>query len=84
MIAGLLSALTLLLRPEAMGAEVLLTAGLLAAALAVVAVLRTASVPQVGPPVPVLHRFASLRVRLRASDPSAEGHRRARAPGTKR
>lgn len=83
MIVGLLSALALLGRPEAAGAEALLAAGILAAALAVVTVLRSASAPRVALPVPTTHRFAVLRVRLRASDPSAEGHRRARAPGTK-
>jgi hypothetical protein len=87
MIAGLLSALVLLVRPEAMGAgaqgaEVLLAAGLLAAALTVVAVLRSASAPRVALPVPATHGFSTLRVRLRASDPAAAGHRRARAPGS--
>jgi hypothetical protein len=84
MIAGLLSALVLLARPEAQGAEVLLAAGLLAAALTVAVVLRTASAARVAVPVPAMHGFAVLRVRLRASDPAAAGHRRARAPGTTR
>jgi hypothetical protein len=83
-IAGLLSALVLLARPEAMGAELLLTAGLLAGVLAIAAVLRSASAPRVVVPVPATHGFAMLRVRLRASDPAAAGHRRARAPGTTR
>lgn len=83
MTAGLLSAL-LLLRPGATGAELLLAAGLVAAALAVVAVLRAVSAPRTAPPVPAQHGFAALRVLLRVSDPAAEGHRRARAPGTTR
>jgi hypothetical protein len=82
-IAGLPSVL-LLLRPDAQGAEVLLAAGFLAAALAVLVLLRTASTP-IGVLVrPVTAGFAELRVLLRCSDPSAPGHRRARAPGTTR
>ena len=84
MIAGLLSALLLLVRPEAMGAEVLLAAGSARCGAAIAAVLRSASAPRVALPAPATHRFAALRVLLRASDPSAEGHRRARAPGTTR
>lgn len=84
MIAGLLSAFVVLLRPEAVGAEALLTAGLLAAVLAVVVVLRTASPRPVVAIVAGSDGFAVLRVRLRASDPSAAGHRRARAPGATR
>lgn len=84
MIAGLLSAFVVLVRPEAVGAEALLAAGLLAAALAVAVVLRTASAPLPVTAVAGTEGFAVLRVRLRASDPSAAGHRRARAPGTTR
>jgi hypothetical protein len=80
-IAEGLGRLLLLVHPEAMGAEAILAAGLLAAALAIAVVLRavvaspTIAVPAAG------EGFASLRVLLRASDPSAPGHRRARAPG---
>ena len=83
MTAGLLSAFALLMRPGAMGTEVLLAAGLLAAALTIAVVVRNASAPRVALPAPARHRFAALRVLLRASDPSAEGHPRARAPGTR-
>ena len=81
MIAGLLSALLLVVRPEAMGAEALLAAGLLAAVLAVAVVLRTVAAPRSAATQPAVAGFAALRVLLRASDPSAAGHRRARAPG---
>ena len=84
MIVGLVGALLQLVRPEAMGAEVLLAAGMLAVALAVAAVLRTATAPKAASPGPATDGFAVLRVRLRASDPSAAGHRRARAPGATR
>lgn len=84
MVAGLVSALLQLVRPEATGAEVLLAAGLIAAGLALAVVLRIVAGPRIAPPVPSAHGFAALRVRLRASDPSAAGHRRARAPGTAR
>jgi hypothetical protein len=84
MIAGPLSALLLLVRPDAMGAEVLLAAGLLAAVLAVAVVLRTVSTPSDALRVPATSGFATLRVLLRGSDPAAAGHRRARAPGTTR
>jgi hypothetical protein len=81
-IVGLLSALVAFARPEAVGAELLLSAGLMAV-LAVVAVLRSVSSPRTAAPLPTSQGFAVLRVRLRASDPSAEGHRRARAPGAR-
>ncbi|MGT2424699.1 DUF6412 domain-containing protein [Amnibacterium kyonggiense] len=81
MIVGLLGALVALARPDAVGAELLLAAGLMAV-LAVVAVLRSVSAPRTSGVLPAAHGFAALRVLLRASDPSAEGHRRARAPGT--
>ncbi|GAA2754603.1 DUF6412 domain-containing protein [Amnibacterium kyonggiense] len=81
MIVGLVGALVALARPEAVGAELLLAAGLMAV-LAVVAVLRSISAPETGRALPAAHGFAVLRVLLRASDPSAEGHRRARAPGS--
>ena len=84
MIVGLLGALLQLGRPEAMGAEVLLAAGVLAVALAVAAVLRTATAPEAASPVRARDGFAVVRVRLRASDPSAAGHHRARAPGATR
>ena len=84
MIAGLLSAVVLLVRPEAMGAEVLLAAGLLAAALTVAVVLRATSAPSGVRLLPAATGFAELRVLLRVSDPAAAGHRRARAPGARR
>lgn len=84
MIAGLLSAFVVLARPEAVGAEALLAAGLLTALLAVAVVLRTAAAPRSATATPVPKGFAVLRVLLRASRPDAEGHRRARAPGTRR
>jgi hypothetical protein len=80
-IVGLLGALLALARPDAVGAELLLAAGLMAV-LAVVAVLRSVSAPRTLLAPPTGDGFAVLRVLLRASDPSAEGHRRARAPGT--
>ena len=84
MVAGLLSAFALLVRPDAVGAEVLLAAGLLAVALAV-AVLRRTTAPAAADaqPAPV-DGFADLRVLLGASRPDAAGHRRARAPGRTR
>lgn len=84
MVAGLLSALTLLLRPDAMGAEVVLAAGLLAAVLTVAVVLRTVAAPVGARLLPAATGFAELRVLLRVSDPAAAGHRRARAPGSTR
>ena len=81
MILGLLGALLPLLRPEAIGAEALLAAGLLAAVIAVAVVLRAVAAPRTVLPLPAEQGFAALRVLLRASDPSAPGHRRARAPG---
>jgi len=84
MIAGLLSALLLLARPEAVGAELLLAAGLVAVVLAVGVLLRTLRVPVAAQASGDLAGFAALRVRLRATDPAAAGHRRARAPGTTR
>ena len=83
MIAGLLSAL-LLLRPEAVGAEALLAAGLVAAVLLVAVALGAVAVAPATRTVPATSAFATLRVLLRASDPAAAGHHRARAPGTLR
>jgi hypothetical protein len=83
-IAGLLSALAVLAGPQAVSAESLLAAGLVTALLAVVVVLRTASAPRSAPSSTAAADFPSLRVLLRASDPSAAGHRKARAPGTTR
>jgi hypothetical protein len=76
--------LLLVVQPEALGAEVLLAAGLLAAVLAIAVVLRTVSAPHLAVPAPAANAFSALRVLLRASDPAAAGHRRARAPGTSR
>jgi hypothetical protein len=82
--AGLLSALLVVVRPEAVGAEALLAAGLIAAVVAIAVVLRTVSAPRAAVALPTAGGFAALRVLLRASDPAAPGHRRARAPGTTR
>ena len=84
MIAGLVSALLVLVQPDAVGAEALLAAGALVAALAVVAVLRTIAAPEAVVAPRTRAEAAALRVLLRASDPDAAGHRRARAPGTTR
>jgi hypothetical protein len=84
MIAGPLSALLLLVRPEAVGAEALLAAGLLAAVLAVAVMLRAVPAPSALVPIAAGAGFAMLRVLLRASDPAAAGHCRARAPGSTR
>lgn len=84
MIAELLGRLLLAVQPEALGAELLLAAGVLAVAFAVAALPRTLRVPTtIAIPADVAG-FAALRVLLRASDPTAAGHRRARAPGTTR
>lgn len=84
MIAELLARLLLAVQPEALGAELLLAAGVLGVAFAVAALLRTVRVPTtIAIPADVAG-FAALRVLLRASDPTAAGHRRARAPGTTR
>ena len=84
MIAGLLSALAVLLRPEATGAEALLAAGLLAAVLAVAVVLAAAAAPRAAVADAPAADFPSVRVLLRATSPDAAGHPRARAPGTRR
>ncbi|GAA4738603.1 hypothetical protein GCM10025783_06560 [Amnibacterium soli] len=85
MIAGLLSALAVLAGPQAVSAESLLAAGLVTALLAVVVVLRAASAPPSAPSRgSTAADFPSLRVLLRATSPDAEGHPRARAPGTTR
>lgn len=76
----MIAALLVLARPDGVGAEVLLAAGLLAAVLAIAAVLRATTAPRLVAAAPTAHGFAALRVLLRASDPSAAGHRRARAP----
>lgn len=83
MIAGLLSAL-LLVRPEAVGAEALLAAGLVAAVLLVAVAIAAVAAPRAVGAVPAPTAFATLRVLLRASDPAAAGHHRARAPGAPR
>jgi hypothetical protein len=82
--AEALGGLLLVLRPEAVGAELLLAAGLVAVVFAVVALLRALHAPVGAVPPANISGFAELRVLLRASDPSAAGHRRARAPGTTR
>ncbi len=80
----MVASLLLLMRPEAVGAEALLAAGLLAAVLAIAVVLRTVvALPTIAAPAAGAG-FATLRVLLRASDPSAAGHHRARAPGSTR
>lgn len=80
----MIASLLLLLRPEAVGAEALLAAGLVAAVLALGVVLRAVVAPRVIMPIASATGFATLRVLLRASDPSAAGHHRARAPGSTR
>jgi hypothetical protein len=83
-IAEVLGRLLLAVRPEAVGAELLLAAGLVAVVLAVGAILRALRVPEPAHAPAGAAGFAELRVLLRASDPAAAGHRRARAPGTTR
>lgn len=73
-IAGLL-----LLRADAGALELLLIG---AAAVLAAALLAVLGVPASGAAsAPGRASFADVRVLLRASDPDAEGHRRARAPG---
>ncbi|RIX31156.1 DUF6412 domain-containing protein [Amnibacterium setariae] len=84
MIAGLLSAFVVLVQPDAVGAEALLAAGLLTAVLAVAVVLRTLRAPRAVLAAAAADGFADVRVLLRSSDPDAEGHPRARAPGATR
>ena len=80
----MIALLLLLARPEAVGAELVLTAGLIAVVLAVGVLLRTLRVPVAAQASGDPAGFATLRVLLRATDPAAAGHRRARAPGTSR
>jgi hypothetical protein len=83
-IAELLGRLLLAAQPEALGAELLLAAGVLAVVFAVVALLHVLR-PAVGVGSAAdVAGFATLRVLLRMSDPAAAGHPRARAPGSTR
>ena len=84
MIAGLLSALAVLAGPQAVSAESLLAAGLVTALLAVAVVLSAAAAPRTAAMHAPAADFPSVRVLLRATSPDAEGHPRARAPGTTR
>lgn len=84
MFAGLLGTMLVLVQPQATGAEILIVAALTATAMAILVTLRPVATLRPGTTGAALDGFADLRVLLRASDPDAEGHRRARAPGATR
>ena len=82
MFAGLLATILVLVQPDAIGAEALIAAALIATVVAISIALQPAGGLRPEAAARVLNGFADLRVLLRANDPDAEGHRRARAPGT--
>jgi hypothetical protein len=82
MFAGLLATILVLVQPDAIGFEALIAAALIATVVAISMALQPAGGLRLEAATRILNGFADLRVLLRADDPDAEGHRRARAPGT--
>ena len=81
MFAGLLATILVIVQPDASGAEALLAAALIATVVAISIALQPTGGVRAEAAARSADGFADLRVLLRADDPDAEGHRRARAPG---